>query len=50
VILPVEHQRPAWMVVLSFDPERPLDESDFRVIACPHELYEVYQRDLGQSA
>jgi HD-GYP domain-containing protein (c-di-GMP phosphodiesterase class II) len=32
VILPVEHQRPAWMVVLSFDPEHPLDEADFRVI------------------
>jgi HD-GYP domain-containing protein (c-di-GMP phosphodiesterase class II) len=32
VILPVEHQRPAWMVVLSLDPEHPIDESDFRVI------------------
>jgi HD domain len=32
VILPVEHQRPAWMVVLSPDPDHPLSESDFRII------------------
>ncbi len=32
VILPVENQRPAWMVVVSLDPDHPLDESDFRMI------------------
>ena len=32
VILPVEHQRPAWMVVLSFASEHPLAECDFQII------------------
>jgi HD-GYP domain-containing protein (c-di-GMP phosphodiesterase class II) len=32
VILPVEPPRQSWMVAVSFDPERPLAEPDFRVI------------------
>jgi HD-GYP domain-containing protein (c-di-GMP phosphodiesterase class II) len=32
VILSVEPPKPSWIVAVSLDPERPLDESDFRAI------------------
>ena len=46
VILPVENQRPAWMVVLSLDPDHPLDESDFRIITVIWRLQARNNRNL----
>ena len=32
VVLPVEPQRPSWIVAVSIDSEQPMDECDFRII------------------
>jgi HD-GYP domain-containing protein (c-di-GMP phosphodiesterase class II) len=46
VILPVENQRPAWMVVVSMGPDHALDESDFRIITVIWRLQARNNRNL----